>query len=43
MSIALMTLIGAGTSLWWMRLLMFALGFAMGQVGSLTGSRGKAT
>jgi EmrB/QacA subfamily drug resistance transporter len=31
-SIALMTLIGAGTSLWWMRLLMFALGFAMGQV-----------
>jgi EmrB/QacA subfamily drug resistance transporter len=31
-SIALMTLVGAGTSLWWMRLLMFALGFAMGQV-----------
>jgi EmrB/QacA subfamily drug resistance transporter len=31
-SIALMTLIGAGTSLWWMRLLMFALGFAMGHV-----------
>ncbi|HEY1915042.1 MAG TPA: DHA2 family efflux MFS transporter permease subunit, partial [Streptosporangiaceae bacterium] len=31
-SIALMALIGAGTSLWWMRLLMFVLGFAMGQV-----------
>lgn len=31
-SIALMTLIGAQTSLWWMRLLMFCLGVAMGQV-----------
>jgi EmrB/QacA subfamily drug resistance transporter len=31
-SIALMSLIGAQTSLWWMRLLMFCLGVAMGQV-----------
>ncbi len=31
-SITLMTLVGAQTSLWWMRLLMFCLGFAMGQV-----------
>jgi EmrB/QacA subfamily drug resistance transporter len=31
-SIGLMTLVGAQTSLWWMRLLMFCLGFAMGQV-----------
>ncbi len=31
-SIGLMTLIGAQTSLWWMRLLMFLLGVAMGQV-----------
>jgi Na+/melibiose symporter-like transporter len=29
---ALMTLIGFGTDLWWMRLLMFALGISMGQV-----------
>jgi EmrB/QacA subfamily drug resistance transporter len=31
-SIGLMSLVGAGTSLWWMRLLMFCLGVAMGQV-----------
>ncbi len=31
-SIALMSLVGAQTSLWWMRLLMFCLGIAMGQV-----------
>jgi EmrB/QacA subfamily drug resistance transporter len=31
-SIALMTLVGGQTSLWWMRLLMFCLGVAMGQV-----------
>jgi hypothetical protein len=31
-SIALMSLVGAQTSLWWMRLLMFCLGVAMGQV-----------
>jgi EmrB/QacA subfamily drug resistance transporter len=31
-SILLMTLVGAQTSLWWMRLLMFFLGVAMGQV-----------
>ena len=31
-SIGLMSLVGAQTSLWWMRLLMFCLGFAMGQV-----------
>ncbi|HEY1620120.1 MAG TPA: MDR family MFS transporter [Streptosporangiaceae bacterium] len=32
LSIGLMSLIGAQTSLWWMRLLMFALGVTMGQV-----------
>ena len=31
-AIGLMSLIGAQTSLWWMRVLMFCLGFAMGQV-----------
>jgi EmrB/QacA subfamily drug resistance transporter len=31
-SIAAMSLVGAHTSLWWMRLLMFCLGVAMGQV-----------
>ncbi len=31
-SIGLMSLVGAETSLWWMRLLMFCLGVAMGQV-----------
>ena len=31
-SIGLMSLIGSQTSLWWMRLLMFCLGVAMGQV-----------
>jgi EmrB/QacA subfamily drug resistance transporter len=31
-SIALLSLLGAGSSLWWARLLMFTLGFAMGQV-----------
>jgi EmrB/QacA subfamily drug resistance transporter len=31
-TIGLMSLIGAQTSLWWMRLLMFFLGVAMGQV-----------
>jgi EmrB/QacA subfamily drug resistance transporter len=31
-SIGLMSLLGAQSSLWWARLLMFALGFAMGQV-----------
>jgi EmrB/QacA subfamily drug resistance transporter len=31
-SIGLMTLVGSQTSLWWMRLLMFCLGIAMGQV-----------
>jgi MFS family permease len=31
-SIGLMSLVGAQTSLWWMRLLMLCLGFAMGQV-----------
>jgi EmrB/QacA subfamily drug resistance transporter len=31
-SIGLMSLIGPQTSLWWMRLLMFTLGVAMGQV-----------
>jgi EmrB/QacA subfamily drug resistance transporter len=31
-SIGLMSLIGAQTSLWWMRALMFVLGIAMGQV-----------
>jgi MFS family permease len=31
-STGLMTLVGAQTSLWWMRLLMFCLGVAMGQV-----------
>ena len=29
---ALMSLVGAGTSLWWMRLLMFGLGLSMAQV-----------
>jgi EmrB/QacA subfamily drug resistance transporter len=29
---ALMALIGGDTSLWWMRLLMFAIGFSIGQV-----------
>ena len=33
-SIGLMSLVGAQTSLWWMRLLMFCLGVAMGQVSS---------
>ena len=31
-SIALMALVGAHTSLWWMRLLMFVMGLAQGQV-----------
>jgi EmrB/QacA subfamily drug resistance transporter len=31
-SIGLLSLLGAQSSLWWARLLMFALGFAMGQV-----------
>jgi MFS family permease len=31
-TIGLMTLIGEHTNLWWMRLLMFSLGVAMGQV-----------
>src|SRR5262249_3943802 len=31
-SIGLMSLVGAQTNLWWMRLLMFCLGVAMGQV-----------
>ena len=31
-SIGLMSLVGSQTSLWWMRLLMFCLGVAMGQV-----------
>ena len=31
-SIGLMALVGAQTSLWWMRLLMFAMGLAQGQV-----------
>jgi EmrB/QacA subfamily drug resistance transporter len=31
-SIGLMSLVGSQTSLWWMRLLMFCLGLAMGQV-----------
>jgi len=31
-SIGLLSLLGAGSSLWWARLLMFTLGFAMGQV-----------
>jgi EmrB/QacA subfamily drug resistance transporter len=31
-SIGLLSLLGAGTSLWWARLLMFTLGLAMGQV-----------
>jgi EmrB/QacA subfamily drug resistance transporter len=31
-SIGLLSLLGPGTSLWWARLLMFALGVAMGQV-----------
>ncbi|MEP7024381.1 MAG: MFS transporter, partial [Actinomycetota bacterium] len=31
-TIALMSLIGAQTNLWWMRLLMFSLGVAIGQV-----------
>ncbi len=31
-SIGLMSLVGAQTNLWWMRLLMFSLGVAMGQV-----------
>jgi EmrB/QacA subfamily drug resistance transporter len=31
-SIGLLALLGAGTSLWWARLLMFTLGLAMGQV-----------
>ena len=31
-SIGLMSLVGSQTSLWWMRLLMFLLGVAMGQV-----------
>ena len=31
-SIGLMSLVGAETNLWWMRLLMFCLGIAMGQV-----------
>ena len=31
-TIALMALIGAATSLWWMRALMFAMGFMQGQV-----------
>jgi EmrB/QacA subfamily drug resistance transporter len=31
-SIALLALLGPGTSLWWARLLMFALGLSMGQV-----------
>jgi EmrB/QacA subfamily drug resistance transporter len=30
--IALMALVGAGTSLWWMRALMFLMGFCIGQV-----------
>jgi EmrB/QacA subfamily drug resistance transporter len=32
LSIGLMSLLGAGTSLWWARLLMFTLGLSMGQV-----------
>jgi sugar phosphate permease len=31
-TIALMALIGAHTSLWWMRLLMFVMGFMQGQI-----------
>ncbi len=31
-TIGLMALVGAQTSLWWMRLLVFAMGFAQGQV-----------
>jgi hypothetical protein len=31
-SLGLMSLVGAQTSLWWMRLLMLCLGVAMGQV-----------
>jgi predicted MFS family arabinose efflux permease len=31
-SIGMMSLVGSQTSLWWMRLLMFCLGLAMGQV-----------
>jgi EmrB/QacA subfamily drug resistance transporter len=32
LSIGLLSLLGAGSSLWWARLLMFTLGFAMAQV-----------
>ncbi len=32
LSVGLMSLVGFGTDLWWMRLLMFAMGLSMGQV-----------
>ncbi|HLG68438.1 MAG TPA: MDR family MFS transporter [Acidimicrobiales bacterium] len=32
LTVALMALVGPATNLWWMRALMFALGFSMGQV-----------
>jgi EmrB/QacA subfamily drug resistance transporter len=42
-SIGLMTLLGAGSSLWWARMLMFAMGFGMGQVTLATQTASFAT
>ncbi len=43
LSIGLMTQIGFGTDLWWMRLLMFAMGLAMAQVFICTQAASMAT
>ncbi len=42
-SVALMSLVGAGTSLWWMRTLLFFTGFGMGHVFTSTQAAGFAT
>jgi EmrB/QacA subfamily drug resistance transporter len=42
-SVALMSLVGAGTSLWWMRALLFVTGFGMGHVFTSTQAAGFAT
>jgi EmrB/QacA subfamily drug resistance transporter len=42
-SVAPMSLVGAGTSLWWMRALLFLTGFGMGHVFTSTQAAGFAT
>ncbi len=42
-SLALMSLIGAGTSLWWMRALLFVAGYGMGHIFTSAQAAGFAT